>query len=194
MGSGTQYNYFGAQQTEAEAAVSIAPPLGQRDDTLPLRGRDDLLAELTGARGQVHVLHGLGGCGKTRLALETAYLAQLSGTDVWWISATESGELVAGMRSLGRRLGLTDADLAHGDAADRIWHRLRAWPELWLLVFDNADDPQILAGAGKGVADGQGWLRPVTSPRRGSAGHHQGRHRSELGQAVPSASAGGAWH
>jgi hypothetical protein len=163
VGSGTQYNYFATQQTEAEAAVSIAPPLGQRDEAMPLRGRDHLLAELTGARGQVHVVHGLGGCGKTRLALETAYQAQLSGTDVWWIPATESGELVAGMRSLGRRLGLTDAELAHGDAADRIWQRLLTWPEPWLLVLDNADDPQILAGAGRRVTDGRGWLRPVTS-------------------------------
>jgi tetratricopeptide (TPR) repeat protein len=163
LGSGTQHNYFATQQTEEEAAVSIAPPLGQRDEAMPLRGRDDLLAELTGARGQVHVLHGLGGCGKTRLALEAAYLAQVSSTDVWWIPATESGELVAGMRSLGRRLGLTDAELAHGDAADRIWQRLLTWPEPWLLVLDNADDPQILAGAGRRVTDGRGWLRPVTS-------------------------------
>jgi len=163
LGSGTQHNYFATQQTEEEAAISIAPPLGQRDDTLPLRGRDDLLAELTGVRGQVHVLHGLGGCGKTRLALEAAHLVQQSGADVWWISATEAGELVAGMRSLGRRLGITDAELAHGDAADRIWQRLLTWPEPWLLVLDNADDPQILAGAGRRVADGRGWLRPVTS-------------------------------
>src|SRR5271154_876464 len=188
LGSGTQHNYFATQQTEEEAAVSIAPPLGQRDDAMPLRGRDDLLAELVSTRGQVHVLHGLGGCGKTRLALEVAYLAQLSGTDVWWISATESSELVAGMRSLGRRLGITDGELAHGDAADRIWQRLLTWPEPWLLVLDNADDPQILAGAGKCVADGRGWLRPVTSAAgavlvtsrdgtEASWGRQCGRHR-----------------
>jgi hypothetical protein len=188
LGSGTQHNYFAAQQTEEEAAVSIAPPLGQRDDAMPLRGRDDLLAELAGARGQVCVLHGLGGCGKTRLALEVAYLAQLNGTDVWWISATEYGEFVAAMRSLGRRLGLADAELAHGDAADLIWQRLRTWPEPWLLILDNADDPQILAGAGRDVADGRGWLRPVTSATgavlvtsrdgtEASWGQYCGRHR-----------------
>ena len=69
--------------------------------------------------------------------------------------------LAAGMRALGRRLGITDAQLEHGDAADVIWQRLTGRREPWLLVIDNADDPQVLAGAGTCVAEGRGWLRPV---------------------------------
>jgi RecA/RadA recombinase len=207
LGWGVQNVYFGHRPAQAEAAVSIAPPFGQRDERLPLRGRDQLLAGLadpggsggaevaerlnqptrfdngpvtTGsapqcggrrvaagdydARSRVWVLHGLGGCGKTRLALEAAYQAQQRGTEVWWVSATESSGLVAGMRALGRRLGVTDAELDHGDAADAIWRRLATWREPWLLVIDNADDPQVLAGAGTRVGDGRGWLRPVVSP------------------------------
>ncbi len=158
--SGVQNVYFGNRAGRTETPVSIAPPFGQRDKRLPLRGRDRLLAELADidegadarARSRVRVLHGLGGCGKTR------------GTEVWWVSATESSGLVAGMRALGRRLGVTDAELEHGDAADVIWRRLATWREPWLLVIDNADDPQILAVAGTRVGDSCGWLRPVVSP------------------------------
>lgn len=93
-----------------------------------------------------------------------AYQANQRGTEVWWISAVEYGGLVAGMRALGRRLGVTDADLEHGDVADEIWRRLETRKESWLLVIDNSDDPQVLAGAAAAVADGRGWLRPLSSP------------------------------
>jgi hypothetical protein len=159
--SGIQNNYFGHATARDESAVSIAPPFGERDDSLPLRGRDELLAELAGTQSRMHVLHGLGGCGKTRLALETAYQADERGTEVWWVSATESSSLVTGMRALGRRLGVSGEELDHGDAADVIWQRLGTRHDPWLLVIDGADDPQILAGAGRRVAEGRGWLRPL---------------------------------
>jgi hypothetical protein len=164
LGSGTLNAYFGDRHAAAEPEISIAPPLGQRDENLPLRGRDELLAVLAAARACVQVVHGLGGCGKTRLALEAAYLAEQRGIEVWWVSAVNLVGLVTGMRALGRRLGATDAELQHGDAADLIWRRLTGRQEPWLLVVDNADDPQLLAGAGDSVADGRGWVRPVSSP------------------------------
>jgi hypothetical protein len=162
LGSGTQNVYLGERERQREAAVSITTPVGQRDDSLPLRGHGELLAELAAAEPGVRVLHGLGGCGKTRLALEVAYQAQQDGTEVWWLSAAEPGVLAAGVQALGRRLGVTDMELEHGDAADMIWLRLTARQDPWLLVLDNVDDPQLLAGAGANVAEGRGWLRPVT--------------------------------
>ena len=106
----------------------------------------------------------MGGCGKTRLALEAAIVAQRYGAEVWWITAAQQASLEAAMRALGRRLGLSDAALDDGDAADLIWQRLAGREDRWLLVIDNADDPQALAGDGANVADGRGWLRPLTTP------------------------------
>ena len=163
LGSGTQNVYLGVHDRAPEPVVSIAAPVGQRDETLPLRGRADLLAELAKPGGlRVRVVHGLGGCGKTRLVLEAAFDARQRGAAVWWVSAAEPGLLAAGMRALGRRLGVTDVELEHGDAADVIWQRLTDKREPWLLVIDNADEPQMLAGAGSCLAEGRGWLRPVT--------------------------------
>src|ERR1035437_8452957 len=77
LGAGVQHVYLGdrAPGPEPEPAVSIAAPAGQRDESLPLRGRDALLAELADTGPRVRVVHGLGGCGKTRLALEAAFEA-----------------------------------------------------------------------------------------------------------------------
>jgi NB-ARC domain/Tetratricopeptide repeat len=199
LGAGTQHVYLGGRERAPEPAVSIAPPVGQRDENLPLHGRDGLLAGLVSpGEARVRVLHGLGGCGKTRLALEAAFQARQRGTEVWWVSAAEPAPLAAGMRALGRRLGISDAQLEHGDAADVIWQRLAGRREPWLLVIDNADDPQVLAGAGTCVAEGRGWLRPVAgqagmvlvTSRDGSLaswGSWARRHRLEMLLADPAA-------
>ena len=166
LGAGIQQNYFVGMPSDTEAPVSIAPPVGQRDERFPLRGRDELLGELLAiSEGpRVRVIHGMGGCGKTSLALEAAHLASQRGAEVWWVSAAEKVRLLAGMRALGRRLGVTDDELRHGEVADLLWRRLAGWSQDWLLVIDNADDPEVLAGSGLRTADGTGWLRPVTSP------------------------------
>ena len=198
LGAGTQNVYLGERERQREAAVSIAAPVGQRDDSLPLRGRDGPLAEMAGPGPRVRVLYGLGGCGKTRLALEAAYQAQRDGTEVWWISAAGPDVLAAGMQALGRRLGASDGELEHGDAADVIWQLLAGRRDPWLLVLDNADDPQVLAGAGTSVAEGRGWLRPVTgqagmvlvTSRDGSPaswGSWPARHRLQMLPADPAA-------
>ena len=163
--SGVQYNYFGDAGPQAEPGVSIAAPVGQLDERLPLRGRATLLAALTDTTAdlRVRVVHGLGGCGKTRLALEVASQLQERGAEVWWVSAADQSRLVAGMRTVARRVGLTDAELQYGDSADLLWQRLAGRQQEWLLVIDNADDPQLLAGPDGSVGDGTGWLRPLRS-------------------------------
>ena len=93
------------------------------------------------------------------------------------------------MRAVGRRLGVVHEDLEYGDAADLVWHRLSAKESPWLLVIDGADDPQMLRGAGSYIADGRGWLRPVTgevgmvlvTSRDGTAGWGPWCHRYRLG-------------
>ena len=76
--------------------------------------------------------------------------------------------------------------------------RLAGRQDPWLLVLDNADDPQVLAGAGMCVAEGRGWLRPVTgqagmilvTSRDGSPaswGSWPRRHRLQMLPADPAA-------
>jgi len=157
LGEGVQNNYFGAQRT-AEPLISLSPPVLSE---YPLRGRHDLLATLLAGWGGVHVVHGLGGCGKTRIAAEVA--ARLdTGTEAWWLSAATPDHFVGGMRALGRRLGLASEDLRSSDFVDRLWELLNNHERRWFLIIDNADDTGVLSIDGmRALQYGRGWLRPV---------------------------------
>ena len=113
-------------------------------------GREGLLEELrqhvTGSSTALlpHALHGLGGVGKTQLAIEYAYRYAGEYQVVWWIPAEEPGLMQSTLAGLAAPLGL--AHLATGHVEDAIAAVLdalrRGEPyDRWLLIFDNADEP-----------------------------------------------------
>ncbi|ASQ96111.1 tetratricopeptide repeat protein [Streptomyces sp. 11-1-2] len=143
---------------------SVRIPLVGRAPSV-LRDRADLMRRLRtavdGDGGQVHVLHGMGGCGKTAVAhaLFTEAVHDQARVGLW-VNASERLSLRAGMLAVAADRGAGPGELAAAHsgqraAADLVWHHLDRSPEPWLLVIDNADDPAILE-------DG-GWLR--ASPR-----------------------------
>ncbi|MFI7026663.1 tetratricopeptide repeat protein, partial [Micromonospora sp. NPDC049900] len=146
-------------------AGGVDAPLGE----LPVvvRGRDgvvnDLLAPPAAHSSQVRVLVGMGGCGKTTVALAATREAQASGWRVWWVSAVDGATLVAGMSAVAREAGASAEEVRDADSdltlAGVVWGWLDRMPGRWLLVIDNADVPELLAPAGTSVAGGQGWLR-----------------------------------
>ncbi|MBI3697510.1 MAG: TIR domain-containing protein, partial [Acidobacteria bacterium] len=110
-------------------------------------GRDDLLTALRDALASgrpaalTQAIHGLGGVGKTQLAVEYAYRHAAEYSIVWWIRSEEPATLVADYAALAERLGLVAKDSANRKAAvetARLWLSRNAD---WLLIFDNASDP-----------------------------------------------------
>ena len=109
-----------------------------------LAGREGLLAELearlTASNGQpgprVVALYGLGGAGKTSVAVEYAH-RQMGGVGVaWQFGAEDLAVVAAGFGELAAQLGAGDG----GDPVATVHGVLAASPAPWLLVFDNAPD------------------------------------------------------
>ncbi|TDC72195.1 tetratricopeptide repeat protein [Streptomyces hainanensis] len=162
----SEHHHHYARGPEATGGPdSVRRPLVSRAPVV-LRDRAEVLNRLRESvepnrGGEVHVLHGMGGCGKTAVAWAFfQHATEEAGRVGLWVNAANRASLRAGMLAVAADRGAGDGELlaARGGfrpAADLVWHHLDRSAEPWLLVLDNADDPTILR-------DGH-WLR--TSPR-----------------------------
>lgn len=90
-------------------------------------------------------LQGLGGVGKTATAIEYAYRHRSDYDLVWWIPADQLPLVRASLAALAGRLGLEAAAATgiDGAAAATLDALRRGDPySRWLLIFDNADQPE----------------------------------------------------
>ncbi|KAG8753516.1 hypothetical protein FRC12_011515 [Ceratobasidium sp. 428] len=101
----------------------------------PVQKAIDCLTGGTSER-RVFVFHGLGGAGKTQLALQAVECTQEHWSDVIYADATSADTLLTTLRAfaVARSIGAT-----HEDALR--W--LSSHTKPWLLVFDNADDSSL---------------------------------------------------
>ena len=115
-------------------------------------GRDDALtalrAALAGGRSAAvagRALHGLGGVGKTRLAIEYAYAHAAEYTALLFVRAEDASGLNAGLAALAAVLDLPEKEAR--EDAKKIEAALR-WLEAnppWLMILDNVDDADAVA-------------------------------------------------
>ncbi|WP_159072272.1 FxSxx-COOH system tetratricopeptide repeat protein [Streptomyces sp. CMB-StM0423] len=88
-------------------------------------------------------LHGMGGVGKTQIAIEYAYRHSSEYDIVWWIPAGQPAQIRAGYVDLAQRLRLPTGAEAN-TAIPAVLEALRLGEPYrnWLLVFDNAENPE----------------------------------------------------
>jgi hypothetical protein len=117
---------------------------------LAFTGRAGVLEQLQGSlqaggAAVVQAVHGMGGIGKTALAIEYAHRYGHDYDLVWWVNTDEPALIGEQVAELARTLELASVGDPVGVAVPRVLGELRGRSR-WLLVFDNAEDPAVLAG------------------------------------------------
>jgi tetratricopeptide (TPR) repeat protein len=99
--------------------------------------RDGLL---TARQPVVYALHGMGGVGKTQIALEYAHRFSSQYDIIWWFDAEHVDQLPVHYTELAKRLGVAKPEAGSESNAHALLQHLQTRGR-WLLILDNAEQP-----------------------------------------------------
>jgi hypothetical protein len=115
------------------------------------------------------VLHGLGGMGKTQLAIEYARKHKEKYTAIFWLNANDEDSLKLSFRDVAQQIlrdypstgMLANVDL-EGDL-DQVVNAVKAWLDSrkntrWLVIYDNYDNPRIPGNSDRSAVDIRRYL------------------------------------
>ncbi|KAM0481513.1 hypothetical protein ACHAPX_003624 [Trichoderma viride] len=137
------------KQARAEVKAVRAIPYPRNEDLVSrpdlINKLDELLPQTPGFYSAA--LWGLGGSGKTQLALHYAY--QRCNDDeccVFWVHADSEATFTTDYKTIGKKLGVSET-LDGSELLDAVRGSIEAQPR-WVIVFDNADDLKLFGVVG----------------------------------------------
>ena len=111
-------------------------------------GRDEYLSKLESElksgsyTALTQAIRGMGGIGKTQIALEYAYRYSTNYQAIWWIRAEDERTLAADYAAFAIKANLPEKDAPEEQV---VINAVQDWLEHnqnWLLIFDNAERPE----------------------------------------------------
>ncbi|KAJ7120147.1 hypothetical protein C8R44DRAFT_853472 [Mycena epipterygia] len=131
--------WISADTTAVEVLKRInnCPPLSRI-----FHGRQIILKQMhkyftrTTGKQDIFLLHGLGGAGKTQIALKFIAQSTSKFTDIFFIDSSSSETINTDLQNIAKTKAI-------GESSQDALQYLRSKQEEWLLLFDNADDPKI---------------------------------------------------
>lgn len=133
-------------ESRHDDAAARSPAWGPLPPRLPdFTGREEWLRKLRqflarADRVGVVAIQGLPGVGKTQLAIEYASRYAREYDLVWWVPCDNAEAAHDAVSRLAAHAGASHQDRDYTELFDLLRRRQRF--ERWLLVFDNADDPE----------------------------------------------------
>ncbi|EHK40635.1 hypothetical protein TRIATDRAFT_226514 [Trichoderma atroviride IMI 206040] len=132
------------KQARAEVKAVCAIPYPRNEDLVSrpdlINKLDELLPQTPGFYSAA--LWGLGGSGKTQLALHYAY-QRCNGSEycVFWVHADSEATFTTDYKTIGKKLGVSET-LDGSDLLDAVRSSIEAQPQ-WVIILDNADDLKL---------------------------------------------------
>ena len=186
--------FAGMRSTEGESVTGTMRYPGEgreRIDTLLTRnayftGRDAVLRQLREelrSRGtaivlQTPTIQGIGGVGKTQVALEYAHRFKEDYDVVWWLNCEPPQYVDASLVDLGKQLReVFKASVPEEGGADAVTRQVLQYlseraAERWLLIYDNAED---IAAIQRLLPSGGGHILITSRNERWEARSAQGK-------------------
>ncbi|KAI9859416.1 MAG: hypothetical protein M1813_006753 [Trichoglossum hirsutum] len=143
----TAYSAPGLRQLNLVSASESKVPFRRNDDFI---GRETILVELEKLLAYKEgyqpraVLYGLGGTGKTQIAVEYAYRTGSNGVNAYWINGESDETFNTNYSEIAKASSLAIT----GEKTEAICAKVKAWLESkesgdWLLLIDNFDDIRL---------------------------------------------------